>query len=528
LVDKNEKLVLGMIWTIILRFTIAEISEEGLNAKEGLLLWCQRKTAGYKNVNVKDFTFSWQDGLAFCALIHRHRPDLLDFNKLNKANKKENVALAFDIAEKHLQIPKLLDVEDMTDITKPDERSVMTYVAQYFHAFAKLSSVEVAGRRIGKFAGYSKNVWDMQSDYEQRHQNLRDSIDRLSNEWSNGTFDGSYADAKKQSQNFINYKNTEKRAWVTEKRELESLLSNIITKRKTYNLSQYTPPEGFTLHDLDNAWSRLLAAESARRKVINEKIQQIKEELRVNYSKLANDFENDLNTLSQSLGTLDGDLPVQLEAVKELLAKLNGLEAGLEVVRNANNECESAGILESEREYTVFSVQDLEFDFGVVKEALRKKTAFIENQIVARKQTNLTPQQLETFESTFKQFDKNNSNTLNRIELKACLQSLDQAYESDEELDQIFTKWSDGKDDITFEQFISFMVSLTEDRTTPEQLLESFQKISHGKDHITITDLLAAQVPQDTVDYLKSVLPPKEGVADAYDFNAYLQTVFEH
>lgn len=134
LVDKNEKLVMGMVWTIILRFTIADIrycclrggwlfmvsSEEGLTAKEGLLLWCQRRTAGYRDVSVKDFTyrspllkwsvfanvcFSWQDGLAFCALIHRHRPDLLDFNKLSSTNKHENLRLAFDVAEKHLNIP---------------------------------------------------------------------------------------------------------------------------------------------------------------------------------------------------------------------------------------------------------------------------------------------------------------------------------------------------------------------------------------------------------------------------------------
>ena len=82
-----------------------------MTAKEGLLLWCQRKTAPYKNVNVQNFHMSWKDGLAFCALIHRHRPDLLDYSKLSKDHPLDNLNLAFDIAEKHLNIPRMLDAE---------------------------------------------------------------------------------------------------------------------------------------------------------------------------------------------------------------------------------------------------------------------------------------------------------------------------------------------------------------------------------------------------------------------------------
>jgi hypothetical protein len=64
IVDGNRKIILGLIWTLILRFTISDINEEGLSAREGLLLWCQRKTACYDEVDIRDFSTSWNDGLA--------------------------------------------------------------------------------------------------------------------------------------------------------------------------------------------------------------------------------------------------------------------------------------------------------------------------------------------------------------------------------------------------------------------------------------------------------------------------------
>lgn len=82
-----------------------------MSAKEGLLLWCQRKTQPYKNVNVQNFHMSFKDGLAFCALIYRHRPDLIDYESLTREDPIKNLNLAFDIAEKHLDIPRMLDAE---------------------------------------------------------------------------------------------------------------------------------------------------------------------------------------------------------------------------------------------------------------------------------------------------------------------------------------------------------------------------------------------------------------------------------
>uniref|UniRef100_A0A3Q4GN54 Actinin alpha 4 n=1 Tax=Neolamprologus brichardi TaxID=32507 RepID=A0A3Q4GN54_NEOBR len=141
IVDGNAKMTLGMIWTIILRFAIQDISVEETSAKEGLLLWCQRKTAPYKNVNVQNFHISWKDGLAFNALIHRHRPDLIDYDSLRKDDPVTNLNNAFEVAEKHLDIPKMLDAEDIVNTARPDEKAIMTYVSSFYHAFSGAQKV---------------------------------------------------------------------------------------------------------------------------------------------------------------------------------------------------------------------------------------------------------------------------------------------------------------------------------------------------------------------------------------------------
>ena len=86
-------------------------SSEKKSAKDALLLWCQMKTAGYSNVNVRNFTTSWRDGLAFNALIHKHRPDLIDYNKLTKSNPMYNLNNSFNVAEEKLDLARLLDAE---------------------------------------------------------------------------------------------------------------------------------------------------------------------------------------------------------------------------------------------------------------------------------------------------------------------------------------------------------------------------------------------------------------------------------
>merc|ERR1712100_981991 len=220
--DQYLKLTLGLVWTLILRFAIVGLSEEGLSAKEGLLLWCQRKTEPYDNVDIKDFTFSFQDGLGLCALIHRHRPDLIDYDSLSSENKLDN-----------LDVAKLLGAEDIVNMPKPDERSIMTYVAQLYQVFSSLDKVEVAGRRIGKLADFAQTMFNLQHDYEERSRALKSSVTSKSNELENAALGNDYATSRQLISEFREYRGTLKRQWVGEQEELPSLFNVIQAKLKT-------------------------------------------------------------------------------------------------------------------------------------------------------------------------------------------------------------------------------------------------------------------------------------------------------
>ncbi|XP_012272673.1 smoothelin-like protein 2 [Orussus abietinus] len=117
------------------KFTDPVVQSNAVQIKERLLAWCRSKTKEYENVHLENFSTSWSDGLAFCALLHHFRPDAFDYDSLRPEDRRKNFQLAFTKADEIAGIAPLLDVEDMVVMRRPDWKCVFTYVQSFYRRF---------------------------------------------------------------------------------------------------------------------------------------------------------------------------------------------------------------------------------------------------------------------------------------------------------------------------------------------------------------------------------------------------------
>ncbi|XP_062814555.1 cytospin-A isoform X2 [Anolis carolinensis] len=108
--------------------------EYGGSKRNALLKWCQKKAEGYQNIDITNFSSSWNDGLAFCAVLHTYLPAHIPYQELNSQDKRRNFTLAFQAAES-VGIKSTLDINEMVRTERPDWQNVMLYVTAIYKYF---------------------------------------------------------------------------------------------------------------------------------------------------------------------------------------------------------------------------------------------------------------------------------------------------------------------------------------------------------------------------------------------------------
>ncbi|XP_039367203.1 microtubule-actin cross-linking factor 1 isoform X14 [Mauremys reevesii] len=336
--DGNPKLTLGLIWTIILHFQISDIYISGesgdMSAKEKLLLWTQKVTAGYVGVKCTNFSSCWSDGKMFNALIHRYRPDMVDMERVQIQSNRENLEQAFEVAER-LGVTRLLDAEDV-DVPSPDEKSVITYVSSIYDAFPKvpeggdgISAIEVDSRWL---------------EYQNRVDSLIPWIKQHTILMSDTSFPQNPVELKALYNQYIHFKETEIPTKEQEKGRIEELYKLL---EAWIEFGRIKLPQGYHPNDVEEEWGKLIVEMLEREKSLRPAVERLELLLQI-----ANKIQNGAlsceekltlarNTLQADAAHLESGQPVQYESdvvmyLQECEGLIRQLQVDVQILRDEN------------------------------------------------------------------------------------------------------------------------------------------------------------------------------------------------
>jgi len=262
LLDQDFKMMAGMIWCVILDYNIKGISVEDATAKQGLLIWCQKKTKHYKGVNgkIKNFSSNWKNGNAFLALVDKHTTGVVDYDEMYEKTAEEKLDAAFTACE-NLGIPRLLEVEDLTEVDRPDDKAVMTYVSELFKLFSKEDIKENAANHIAKFLTFQRRVDGLVYDYNERFGAFRDWAEAKTTEYANAQPVETQIECAEATQAYKDYLLQEKPTKLVEVVDIQDLFANIQGELKVNGRNSFEPEESCRPEDLHVLVHDLNAAE---------------------------------------------------------------------------------------------------------------------------------------------------------------------------------------------------------------------------------------------------------------------------
>ena len=510
--ENNRKLTLGLVWSVINKFQIEDISVEEATARDALLIWCKKNTKGYDGVDIQNFSSSWSSGLGFCALINHFRPELLDYNALNKADHPNNCKLAFEACEK-LGITVYLDVEDVADVV-PDDKSIVTQVSEFFHFFASDNKAEQMAEKLKRTVGIQKEIKEMKSSFEGAAKEALEAMEKKSEEIADDSFEKDTKGIKGKLVDTIKY-GKEGRPKIFElKSNAAAAYSALQLKCKTTNRPLPEIEEGLSVEALDKRFDEL------DQQVVDRKAEllgQLNDKVK-SYTEKAKGVQAMLEEFDVQIKGIEGELE---EKQKLILAKIDELKTKKEDVDSLSpiyDEIEAAEMHLEIQETPSFVESIYTSTLSHANTLLHE----IDASIAAKQGLQISQEQIDDFRNTFTHFDKDGSKTLQYYELKACLTALGEDI-TDDQAKEICKKYSaEGNDNMLFDEYVKFMLDHFSKAETADSTKEAFKAIAAGNPVITAAQIDRYFSPEDA-EFLKGELKEVEG---GYDFESWVNGLY--
>ncbi|KAG8249081.1 hypothetical protein J6590_027839 [Homalodisca vitripennis] len=280
--------------------------EPNVSAKEVLLRWARRSTAKYPGVRVNDFTSSWRDGLAFNALIHRNRPDLIDWRSVRTITIRERLERAFYVAEREYGVTRLLDPEDV-DTHEIDEKSIITYISSLYDVFPEPPALHPL---------YDSESQTKTNEYRELATMLQTWIREKSAVMSDRSFPSTLIEMKKLAAESARFRTDEVPARQRDKTRLQQLFRDLQKYFEAVGEVDLDPE--LHVDVIDRNWNRLMLAHQERDQAIQDEIKRLER-----LQRLAEKVHREMKRCDSRLEDLEGRI---LEEARRL-DRLHPLDA---------------------------------------------------------------------------------------------------------------------------------------------------------------------------------------------------------
>jgi len=254
--------------------------------------------------------------------------------------------------------------------------------------------------------------------------------------------------------------------------------------------------------------------------------QSTHDNLRKEFAQRATALDNYLNQTANKAAQAQGSLEAQLAVLNEInLAEGKVL---FEELAKVGSSLFNENIVDNK--YTEHNLPNLKARLEESESSIKGKQSLIEKELLSKKHSAASPEQIEEFKEVFRHFDKNGSNKLSKLEFKSCLQSLGQDPSDDDMerlLQSIGTKQEgDEKLAVEFDAFVEYMIKVTSDTTTQGEIIQAFRDLAQDKDFVTVSDLQRGGLSQDRIAYLTANMPAYQAVEGGFDYNAWAAIAF--